>query len=124
MMAYRTGYSMHPDMLDAWTPENPNAKFPRLSSAYANTMGSYSSKFLYNNTFARLRNVTLGYTLPKSLTSKFQVNSLRFFIQGDNLLTVGSAAKRGTDPEQSVSGTTNNRFPVTKSVSFGLQLNL
>jgi TonB-linked SusC/RagA family outer membrane protein len=124
MMAYRTGYSMHPDMLDAWTPENTNAKFPRLSTAYANTMGSYSSKFLYNNTFARLRNVTLGYTLPKSLTSKFQVNSLRFFIQGDNLLTVGSAAKRGTDPEQSVSGTTSNRFPVTKSVSFGLQLNL
>lgn len=124
MMAYRTGYSMHPDMLDAWTPENTNAKFPRLSTAYANTMGSYSSKFLYNNTFARLRNVTLGYTLPKSLTSKFQVNSLRFFVQGDNLLTVGSAAKRGTDPEQSVSGTTSNRFPVTKSVSFGLQLNL
>ena len=124
MMAYRTGYSMHPDMLDAWTPENTNAKFPRLSTAYANTMGSYSSKFLYNNTFARLRNVTLGYTLPKSLTYKFQVNSLRFFIQGDNLLTVGSAAKRGTDPEQSVSGTTSNRFPVTKSVSFGLQLNL
>ena len=124
MMAYRTGYSMHPDMLDAWTPENTNAKFPRLSTAYANTMGSYSSKLLYNNTFARLRNVTLGYTLPKSLTSKFQVNSLRFFIQGDNLLTVGSAAKRGTDPEQSVSGTTSNRFPVTKSVSFGLQLNL
>ncbi len=87
MMAYRTGYSMHPDMLDAWTPENTNAKFPRLSTAYANTMGSYSSKFLYNNTFARLRNVTLGYTLPKSLTYKFQVNSLRFFIQG-RLLTV------------------------------------
>lgn len=124
MMAYRTGYSMHPDMLDAWTPENRDAKYPRLSTAYANTMGSYSSKYLYNNTFARLRNVTLGYTLPKSLTSKFQVNSLRFFVQGDNLLTVGSAVGRGTDPEQSLSGTTSNRFPVTKSVSFGLQLNL
>lgn len=123
-MAYRTGYSMHPDMLKAWTPENPNAEFPRLSTAYANTMGSYSSKFLFNNTFARLRNVTLGYTLPKSLTSKIQVNSLRLFVQGDNILTVGSAAKRGTDPEQSISGTTSNRFPVTKSVSFGLQLNL
>ena len=111
-------------MLEAWTPENTGAKYPRISTAYANTMGSYSSKYLYDNTYARLRNVTLGYTLPKVLTSRFQVNSLRFFVQGDNLLTVGSAAGRGTDPEQSVSGTTGNRFPTTKSVSFALQLNL
>lgn len=123
-MTYQTGFSMHPDMLEAWTPENTDAKFPRLSTAYANTMGSYSSKYLFDNTFARLRNVTLGYTLPKSLMSKIQVNSLRVFVQGDNLLTVGSASKRGTDPEQSISGTTANRFPVTKSISFGLQLNL
>ncbi|MFQ6928338.1 MAG: hypothetical protein ACLRS8_10525 [Parabacteroides merdae] len=40
------------------------------------------------------------------------------------MVTIGSAARRGTDPEQSISGTTANRFPVTKSVSFGLQLNL
>lgn len=114
-MSYRIGYSMHPDMLKSWTPDNPNAKFPKLSNAYANYLNAYSSKYLYDNTFARLRNVTLGYTLPKSLTKKFHVNTLRLFVQGDNLLTVGSAAKRGTDPEQSVSGTTSNRFLVTKS---------
>lgn len=124
MMSYRTGYSMHPDMLDSWTPENTGAKFPRISNAYANYLGAYTSKFVFNNSFARLRNVTVGYTLPKSLTSKFLVNSLRIYVQGDNLLTWGSAARRGTDPEQDISGTTKNRFPVTKSFSFGLQLNL
>lgn len=123
-MYYRIGNSMHPDMLEAWTPENPNAKYPRISTQTSNNMSSYSSKFLFNNSFARLRNVTLGYTLPKSLTSKYQISNLRVFVQGDNLLTVGSAARRGTDPEQSIDGTTNNRFPVTKSVSFGLQLSL
>lgn len=124
MMAYRTGYSLHPDMLKAWTPENKNANLPRLSTAFANTMGSYSSKFLYDNTFLRVRNATLGYTLPKVLTEKFQINKLRLFIQGDNFLTFGEAAKRGTDPEQDISGITNNRFPTTKSISFGLQLSL
>ena len=124
MMSYRLGYSMHPDMLDSWTPENTNASLPRLSYAYASYLNAYTSKFLFNNSFARLRNVTLGYTLPRALTSKVQINSLRVFVQGDNLLTIGSAAKRGTDPEQSVSGTTDNRFPVTKTISFGLQLNL
>ncbi|MBP3670135.1 MAG: TonB-dependent receptor [Bacteroides sp.] len=122
-MAYRQGYSLHPDMLDAWTPENKNAKLPRFSTTYGNYMGSYSSKFLYDNTFFRLRNITLGYTLPKSLTSKFLINSLRVFAQADNILTTGSAQKRGTDPEQSIDGIAGNRFPVTKSVSFGLQLN-
>lgn len=124
MMSYRLGYSMHPDMLDSWTPENKNASLPRLSYANANYLNAYTSKFLFNNSFARLRNITLGYTLPRTLTSKIQINTLRLFVQGDNLLTIGSAAKRGTDPEQSISGTTNNRFPVTKTFSFGLQLSL
>ncbi len=124
MMSYRVGYSMHPDMLESWTPENKNAEFPRISTAYSNYMNAYTSKFVYNNTFARLRNVTLGYTLPKHWTQKFLVNSLRLYVQGDNLITVGSAVGRGTDPEQSISGVTANRFPMTKSVSFGLQLNL
>lgn len=124
MMSYRTGYSMHPDMLKAWTPENKNASLPRLSTAYANTMGSYSSKFLFDNTFLRIRNLTLGYTLPKSLIERFQINKLRLFIQGDNFLTFGGAAGRGTDPEQDISGIAGNRFPTTKSISFGLQLGL
>ena len=123
-MSYRTGYSMHPDMLEAWTPENTEAKFPRISTVYGSYMGSYTSKFLFNNSFARLRNVTLGYTLPREWTKKFQVNSLRLYVQGDNLATWGNAARRGTDPEQSIDGITANRFPTTKSISFGLQLNL
>lgn len=123
-MYYRIGYSMHPNMLESWTLDNKDAKYPRISTQHSNNVSSYSSKFLFNNTFARLRNVTLGYTLPKNLTSKYQVNNLRVFVQGDNLLTVGSAARRGTDPEQGIDGTTANRFPVSKSVSFGLQLSL
>ena len=123
-MSYRTGYSMHPDMLEAWTPENTGAKFPRISTFYGSYMGSYTSKYVFNNSFARLRNVTLGYTLPREWTRKFQVNSLRIYVQGDNLATWGSAACRGTDPEQSIDGTTANRFPMTKSISFGLQLNI
>jgi len=122
MMSFRTGFSFHPDMLESWTTDNTDAKFPRLSTAYATTLNGHSTKFLFDNTFMRLRNVTLGYTLPKSITRQALINSLRIFVQGDNILTTGSAAKRGTDPEQSIGGDTGNRFPVTKSFSFGLQL--
>lgn len=124
LMSYRKGYSMHPDMLKGWSPANTGAKYPRISTEYASYLNTYTSKFLYDNTYFRLRNVTIGYTLPKELTSRFEVNALRLFVQGDNLLTTGKAQKRGTDPEQSISGTTDNRFPTTRSISFGLQINL
>jgi len=120
MANYRQGFSLHPDVLtDSWTPENKNAKLPRLNR---NAQDTFSDKYLFNNSFLRLRNVTLGYTLPKKALDKMHMDQLRFFVQGDNLLTFGSAAKRGTDPEQSVSGTTSNRFPTTKNVTVGVQV--
>ncbi len=120
MVSYRIGFGLHPDALtDTWTEENTNAKLPRLNKS---TTSVFSDKFLYDNTFVRLRNVTLGYSLPKSVLSKVNIDQLRVFVQGDNLLTFGSAQKRGTDPEQSLSGTTDNRFPTTKNITFGVQV--
>ena len=120
MVAYRTGFGLHPDVLtDTWTPENPNARLPRMNK---NAQETFSNKYLYDNTFVRLRNVTLGYSLPKNLLSRVNMDQVRVYVQGDNLMTFGSAAKRGTDPEQSISGQTNNRFPTTKNVTFGVQV--
>ena len=124
MMGYRQGFSYHPDILNAWTPENSSSTVTRFSKAFSNSQQSYSSKYIFDNTFLRLRNVSLGYTLPKSLLNKIGVNTLRIYVQGDNLMTWGSAARRGTDPEQSINGTTSNRFPTYKSFSFGIQLGL
>ncbi len=122
MAAYRTGFQLHPDLLtDAWTPQNTNARLPRINK---NTVDVFSAKYLFDNTFVRLRNVTLGYSLPKSILKKAHIDQLRVFVQGDNLLTFGNAARRGTDPEQSVAGTTGNRFPTTKNISFGVQITL
>lgn len=118
MMIYRQGFSYHPDVLNSWTADNKTSQYPRF---YKGKNSVFSSQYLYENSFVRLRNVTLGYTLPSSLLKKMKFDTFRIFVQGDNLLTFGSAAKRGTDPEQSISGTTSNRFPTTKSVSFGLQ---
>lgn len=120
MVTYRQGFGLHPDALtETWTEDNPDAKLPRLNK---NALETFSDKYLYDNTFVRLRNVTLGYSLPKKVLNKVNISQLRVFVQGDNLMTFGTAAKRGTDPEQSVSGTTGNRFPTTKNVTFGVQV--
>ena len=124
MIAYREGFSFHPDNLNSWTENNKSSPFTRFSKAYSNSMGAYSSKFVFDNTFVRLRNISLGYTLPSSVLKKMRFSSFRVYVQGNNLITLGSAVRRGTDPEQSVSGTTVNRFPTTKSVTVGLQFSL
>lgn len=122
MAAYRQGFMLHPDLLDkAWTSTNTSGTINRVNK---NTVDVFSAKYLFDNTFVRLRNVTLGYSLPKSVLQKINVQQLRIYVQGDNMLTWGSAVKRGTDPEQSISGTTANRFPTTKNISFGVQITL
>lgn len=124
MMGFRTGFNFHEDVLDGWTPENNTSTTTRFSQGFSSSLSSYSSKYIFNNSFVRLRNITLGYTLPDNLLNRANISSLRLFVKGDNLLTWGSAKDRGTDPEQSLSGTTNNRFPIVKTVSFGIQLSL
>ena len=56
----------------------------------------------------RLRNLNLGYTLPKALTKKVGVSNARVYISGDNLLTFGPAAKRHSEPETGVMGNNYN----------------
>ena len=125
---WRRGFSMSTQILDRWTPENTDTDIPRLSEFTQNDVGVYSSQYLFNNTFVRLRNVNIGYTLPAALTNKVGVNTLRLYASGDNLLTWGAAARRGTDPETSINGAVGNganntaAAPIRKNYSFGVQL--
>lgn len=124
MVAFREGSSMHPDVLNSWTKDNKGSTITKFATSNAVSSQQFSSKYIFENSFLRLRNVTLGYSLPKRWLKAMRFSDLRVYVQGENLFTVGEAVKRGTDPEQSVSGTTGNRFPTTKSFSFGLQFTL
>ena len=63
---------------------------------------------MFNNDFLRLRNVTLGYTIPKLLTQKLGISNARVYLTGDNLCTFGPAAKRHREPETGVLGNNYN----------------
>ena len=119
LMVYRQGFSYHPDVLNSWSQTNKNSSIPMFYKGMSTT---FSDQYLYDNTYFRLRNVTLGYSLPKSLLDRVSIDQLRVYVQADNYLTLGKAAKRGTDPEQDISGGTANRFPTTKSITFGVQV--
>jgi len=127
-VTWRRGFSMSKDILDRWTPENRMTDIPRLSEYSQNNTRSYSSQYLFDNSFLRLRNVMLGYTLPASLANSMKLGSIRVFVRGDNLLTWGQAARRGTDPETTINGLVGNgangsaAAPIRRNYGFGLQL--
>ncbi|RHJ86752.1 TonB-dependent receptor [Parabacteroides sp. AM08-6] len=100
--------------------ENPNAKYPRLSYGWNDNNYQQSTMWLRNGSYLRLKTLELGYTLPKILTAKVHLNTLRFFLIGTNLITWSSF--KLWDPEQStLQGT---EYPLAKSISVGFTVNL
>ena len=111
--------------LDAWTPQNTNTNVPRAVYQDPNGNMKESDRFLENGDFVRLRQVQLGYTLPKSLLQSMHIDKLRFYVSGENLFTI--TGYDGIDPEFSRSsvlntGIDNLIYPFTRSFTVGAQL--
>ncbi len=108
--------------LDHWTPENPDAYFPRLKSYLSNGAGDMSiaqTRYLQNAAYLRLKNITFGYTLPKPLVRKVHLENVRIYFSGENLFEATKLSKN-FDPEQ-LDQTTH---PLTRTFSFGLNITL
>ena len=107
--------------LDYWTKENPNAYFPKLHHYGVNGGNhSTSSRYMLNAAYLRLKNVTLGYTVPSSLLKKVGIARLRVFVQGENLLTLTPMKVKFADPET----LGNMTYPINKKISVGMNLTL
>lgn len=120
---------------NTWTPDNTGAKHPmqwfptsntssyQLSGAVLPGSNVYSDMALFNGSYFRLKNVTLGYTLPKKITKKVHINGLRFFASADNLLLL--SASKGVDPSMSVIGGREIQpytYPQMETYTFGVNL--
>lgn len=102
------------DVLDYWTPENQDARFPRPHQGGHNYL--YSTHWLQNASYIRLKNLQLGYTIPKNIVSKLKLDNLRLYFSGENLWEYTSMMM--FDPETNGSGV----YPLNRSLSFGLSL--
>lgn len=102
--------------LDYWTPENAGAYFPRPNWNNGGNREK-SDRYLQNAAYARLKNLTLGYTIPKSVLNKAGISKLRVFLVGENLITITKMID-SFDPE-----TLNNlTYPISRKYSIGLNL--
>ena len=109
------------DWRDRWTPQNPSATMPRIYWGWnaPQKLSRASTYFLQDGSYMRLKNVVLGYTIPKTLLKKFGVENVRVYFSGDNLLT--ATKYRGLDPERGGSGDFL-QYPQNKIYAFGLNV--
>lgn len=119
---------LYDDQMDYWKPVdvangdytalNPNAKYPRIYGEYENYNHNSRSqtKYLMDASYLRIKNVTLGYTIPKTLISKIHLSSVKVFASIENLHTFTSLPM-GYDPERLSWG-----YPFYRTVSFGFNV--
>lgn len=113
-------YNRDNRILNAWTPSNQNTDIPRLSTLDPNNnFGTNSTWYLEDASYLRLKNITLGYTLPKSIIDQvIKGASLRAYLSGENLFTITNYS--GIDPEVGGIGLDVSGYPVSKVYSAGL----
>ena len=116
-------YTIYKYQMDYWTPENPNAKFPVLleDPNNSNPNNMISSFWVKNGAYCRLKNIVLGYTLPKKLLANSYISSLRVYASAQNLFTIKNNFYEGFDPESSI-GSGATCYPVNQTFIFGLNV--
>ena len=101
--------------------EIPNAPYPRLSYGYNLNNQQSSSFWLRNGRFLRLKNLDIGYTLPKPMVNTIHLESVRIYISGQNLITWSPF--KLWDPELD-SSQRGQIYPITRSLTAGIQISL
>lgn len=125
-------YVIYQHQLDYWREDNPGAHFPRLaspgSSSSSNNYRIGSDIYIFNGAYVRLKNITVGYTVPRKLTMKMGINKLRVYAIGQNLLTLSHNSF--IDPESTEfdgrmvyeGANTGCNYPTLKYVGIGMDV--
>lgn len=106
-------------LLNAWSVDNPNSSIPALTTVDRNAESRFSTYYVENGSYLKLRVLQLGYTLPKDMMAKYSMESLRFYVSGQNLLIINPKDFTGVDPESPAFG-----YPLPMTFTVGLNLSL
>ncbi|TRX43873.1 TonB-dependent receptor [Bacteroides sp. HF-5092] len=113
------------EFMNRWHGEGTSNTMPRFSWANNNDNWRVSDLYVHNGSYARIKNIQLGYTLPSYLTQKIFIQKLRFYVAAENLLTMTSY--KGLDPElngdERSNGIDRGYYPQARTFTVGVNLN-
>ena len=123
-----TNYNNRTDILDRWTPTSPSTTVPRVTIKDLNGNKTYSTLYLEDGSFARMKYLTFGYTFDKKITGE-KISKLRAYFTLQNLITLTKYT--GFDPEVGAEGGFSNNmfgvdkgtYPTAKAFLFGVNFN-
>lgn len=125
---YISGFDhIYKHQLNYWTPDNQDAFYPRIygDASTGNTDSNYGrsrriqTKYLSDESYLRIQNITLGYSISKKALEKMKIDKLRIFIAGNNLHTFDKLPK-GMEPDQNTKAA--SRYPIMTQYSLGVNL--
>lgn len=117
---YKSKYAIQESQLDRWQEPGDDALHPQRIWKGNNDSDDESSRFLLDNNFLRLKDISLSYTLPETLTQKVNIDKLTVYVQATNYFTW--AQQDVCDPEQRASGYTSFEMPNVKTITGGIEI--
>jgi hypothetical protein len=112
-----------------WTPENPNAPYPRIvpgAVGYDQIRDwnwRYSSMRMNNLAYLRVKVLTLGYNLPANISQKLRLQQARIYLSGQDLFTIAKDTwNKSFDPEETWERSDEQTYPFNKVFSVGLDI--
>lgn len=114
-------YNQTTDVLERWQGEGTSNSMPRAVFGDPNQNTRVSDRFVENGSYLRLKNITLSYTFPKQWLQKAQIENARLSLSCENVATITGYS--GFDPEVGINGIDQNRYPISRTFSLGLNFN-
>lgn len=114
-------YNQTTDVLKRWQGEGTSNSMPRAVFGDPNQNTRVSDHFVENGSYLRLKNITLSYTFPKQWLQKAQIENARLSLSCENVATITGYS--GFDPEVGINGIDQNRYPISRTFSLGLNFN-
>ncbi|MDH6305039.1 TonB-linked SusC/RagA family outer membrane protein [Parabacteroides sp. PF5-5] len=110
-------------IMDRWTGPGTSDKLPRVTSVDTNRNWRASDIYVKNGNYVRLKNIQLGYTIPRNIINKAGIDNLRLFVGAENLLTF-TGYKDGFDPEigEGNFGVDKGNYPQARTITFGASI--
>ena len=122
--AYAYKVNTHKDLLHQWTPQNPTSNLPTNRNASHENYRGYTDFWLEDGSFVRLRNIALGYTIPKAAIEKIGISKVRLYLSAQNPITITKYT--GFDPEVggnglATKGLDRGNYPISSTWRLGVQ---
>lgn len=114
-------YNQTTDVLKRWQGEGTSNSMPRAVFGDPNQNTRVSDRFVENGSYLRLKNITLSYTFPKQWLQKAQIENARLSLSCENVATITGYS--GFDTEVGINGIDQNRYPISRTFSLGLNFN-